>query len=169
MKKLLTLMILLILSLSLVACGGEEITLQSQTVNGLTLEVPSDFGSFEDVEKQIKMAKNADSTSTITISERVDAQGLTVDSWDEKTFAENVLTGLGDLKILEFSNTKTIAGVPAVFAHYYVKNKSNVEVEGYNYFLYHNNGTYQSIAFSFTKGADSSLTKNLNKIIDSMK
>jgi hypothetical protein len=169
MKKLLALMMALILSLSLVACGGEKITLKSQTINGLTLNVPSDFGAFQDVAEQIKMAKNADSTATITISERVDAQKLTADFWDEKTFAENVLTGLGDLKILEFSNSKKIVGVPAVFAHYSGKNTEDVKTEGYIYLLYHNDGTYQSIVFSFTKDSDSSLTQNLTTIIDSMK
>lgn len=169
MKKIFTLITVLILSLSFAACGKEKITLQSQTVNGLTLDVPSDFGAFEEVEEKIKMSKNADSTSVITISERVDAQGLTADSWDKETFTQSVLRSFGDLQVLEFSNAKTIAGVPAVFAHYSGKNTSNVDVEGYTYFLYHDDDTYQSIAFNFTKGVDSSLTQNLSAIMDSMK
>lgn len=169
MKKLLTLMISLILCLSLAACGEEEITLQNKIVNGITLNVPSDFGKFEDYDEQIKLAKNEDNTSSISISERVDAHGIIADSWDEQAFLENILSGFGDAKILEFSNAKTVAGVPTVFAHYVGKNSSDVEVEGYSYFLYHDDGTYQPIAFSFTKGADTSLTKNLTAIVDSIK
>lgn len=169
MRKLLTLMMVFILSIGIMACAEEKVTLQSTTVNGLTLDVPSDFGAFEDVEGQIKMSKNENSTSVIAISERVDAQGLTADSLDQQTFVENVLSSFEDLQVLEFSNAKTIAGVPSVFAHYSGKNTSNVEVEGYTYLLYHDDSTFQSIAFNFTKGADSSLTQNITTIIDSMK
>ncbi len=169
MKKILVLMMALILSLSLVACGGEEITLQSQTVNDLTLDVPSDFGEFSEAAAQIKMAKNEDNTATITVSERVAAEGVTADLWDKETFIANVLTNFGDLEVLEFSNAETAAGTTAVFAHYTGKNSSDVGVEGYNYFLYFNDDTYQSVAFSFTKDRDSSLKQNLTAIIDSMK
>lgn len=169
MKRLLILMIVLILSIGITACAKENVTLQSTTVNGLTLDVPSDFGAFEDMEGQIKMSKNENNTSSIAISERIDAQGLKADSWDQQIFVENVISFFKDLQILEFSNAKTIVGVPAVFAHYSGKNASNVEVEGYTYLLYHDDGTFQSIAFSFTKGADTSLTQNITTIIDSMK
>ena len=169
MKKVLVLVMALIFSLSLVACGGEEITLQSQTVNNLTLDIPSDFGEFSDVAEQIKMAINEDSTATITLSERVDAQGVTADLWDEETFVENVLTGFGDLQVLEFNNTVTAAGTTAVYAHYTGKNSSDVETEGHNYFLYFDDGTYQSIAFSYITDKDSSLKQNLTAIVDSMK
>lgn len=169
MKKLLVLLMALTLSLSLTACGGEEITLQDQTVYDLTLAVPSDFSEFSEVADQIKMAKNEDSTATITISEKVDAQGITADLWDEETFTANVLAGFNDLQVLEFSNSETVAGASAVLAHYTGKNSGDVEVEGYNYFLYYDDGTYQSIAFSFTKDGDSSLEENLTAIINSMK
>lgn len=169
MKKLIVLMMVLALTLSMVACGGEEITLQSQTVNNLTLDIPSDFGEFSEVAEQIKMAINEDNTATITVSDRVDAEGVTADLWDEEIFIENVLTGFGDLEVLEFSNSETAAGTTAVFAHYTGKNSSDVETEGYNFFLYFDDGTYQSIAFSFTKDSDSSLKQNLTAIIGSMK
>lgn len=169
MKKLFVFMMALIVCISLVACGGEEVTLQSQTVNKLTLDIPSDFGEFSDVAEQIKMATNEDSTATITISERVDAQGVTADLWDEETFIANVLTGFGDLQVLEFNNTMTAAGTSAVYAHYTGKNSSDVEMEGYSYFLYFDDGTHQSIVFSHIKGEDSSLKQNLTAIIDSMK
>ncbi len=169
MKKLIALLMVLTIFLSFTACGGEEITLQSQTVYDLTLDVPSDFGEFSEVAEQIKMAKNEDNTATITVSERVDAQGVTADLWDQETFIANVLSGFGDLEVLEFSNTEAVAGTTAVFSHYIAKNSGDVEVEGYNYFLYHTNGTYQSVAFSFTKGNDTSLKQNLTAIIESMK
>lgn len=169
MKKLLVVMAALILSFSLVACAEEEITLQSQTISGLTLDVPSDFGEFSEVADQIKMATNEDSTATITISERVDAQGVTADLWDQETFIASTLSGFGDSQVLEFSNTKTVAGFPAVFAHYTAKNANDAVVEGYMYFIYFDDGTYQSIAFSFNKDGDSSLKQNINAIMNSLK
>jgi hypothetical protein len=169
MKKFLALMMALILSVSLIACGGEEITLQSQTVNGLTFDVPSDFGEFNDIADQIKMAVNEDSTATITLSERVDAQGITADLWDKETFIEAALSGMGDVQVLEFSNTASAVGSPAVFSHYTAINASDAPVEGYMYFIYYNDGTYQSIAFSFNKDGNSSLKQNINAIMDSLK
>ncbi len=169
MKKLLVLMMALILSLSFIACGGEEVTLQSQTVNELTLDVPSDFGEFSEIAEQIKLAANEDSTATITVSERVDAQGVTIDLWDEETFIASALNGFGDLQVLEFSNTASAAGSPAVFAHYTGKNSGDVPVEGYMYFIYYDDGTFQSIAFSFNKDGDTSLKQNINAIMDSMR
>lgn len=169
MKKLLTLMMALILSMSLVACGGEEITLQSQTVNGLTFDVPSDFGEFSELDNQVNIAVNEDSTASITLSERVDAQGITADLWDEETFITTALSGFGDAQVLEFSNTASAAGSPAVFSHYTAKNSNDAPVEGYMYFIYYNDGTFQSIAFSFNKDGNSSLKQNINAIMDSLK
>lgn len=169
MKKLIALMMVLILSLSLTACGEEEAKLESQTVNGLTFDVPDDFGAFEDSDGNIKIAKNEDSTGVITLSERQDAEGTAASDWDEATFTEYILSSFEDLKVIEFSNSKSIAGAKAVYAHYSGKNSSDVEVEGYNYLIYFEDGTFQSIAFSLTKDADTSLSKNLTKIIDSIK
>ncbi len=168
MKKLLVLMMAITLSLSLAACG-EDITLQRQTVNDITLDIPSDFGEFNEVAEQIYMAKNEDSTATITISERVDAQGITPDLWDEEAFVANVMVGFNEPQVLEFSNTETALGTAAVYARYTGRNSSDVEVEGYSYILYFDDGTYQSVAFSFTKDKDSALKQNLTSIIDSMK
>ncbi|NLY43390.1 MAG: hypothetical protein GX066_05375 [Clostridiaceae bacterium] len=169
MKKLLTLMMVFILSLSLVACGGEEITLQSQTVNGLTFDVPSDFGEFEDFQSQFKVAKNADSTASIAVSGRIDAEGITADSWDEELYSAIVLGSFAESQLLEFSNTDTVAGAPAIFAHYTGKNAKDIEVEGYNYYVYYDDGTYQSIAFTFFKDGNSSLEQNITAILNSIK
>jgi hypothetical protein len=162
-------MMALILSLSLAACGGEEITLQSQTVNDLTFDIPSDFGEFSDLDDQIKVAVNEDGTASITLSKREDAQGTTADLWDEETFISAALSGLGDPQVLEFNNTATAVGSPAVFAHYTATNSNDVSVEGYMYFIYYNDGTYQSIAFSFNKDSDSSLKQNIDAIFVSLK
>ena len=169
MKKILVLMMTLAISLNLIACAGEEITLQSQTVYNLTLDVPSDFSEFTEVAEQVKMASNEEKTAVITISERIDAGGITADLWDEETFAANMLAGLGDLQVLKFSNTETVAGTTAVYSHYTGKNSSDTEAEGHNYLLYFDDGTFQSIAFNFTKGAESSLKQNLTAVIDSIK
>ncbi len=169
MKKILALMIVLAISLSLTACGGEEVTLQSQTVNNLTLDVPSDIGEFTDVSDNVKMAYNDDSTAGITISGRVDAQGITADMWDEETYTTTVLSEFGDLQVLEFSTSETVAGSSAVYAHYTGKNSGDVEIDCYNYMLFFDDGTFQSVAFNFTKDADSYLKKNLSQVIESMR
>lgn len=154
--------------LSLVACGGEEITLESRTVNGLTFDVPSDIGEFSE-NAQIQTAANKDNTAVITISERIDAEGVTADLWDEEVYAATMIGGLEGAQLLEFSNSETVAGADTVYAHYTAKNSNGAEVEGYNYMFFFDDGTYQSLAFNFTKGSDTYLQKNLTTVINSIK
>lgn len=167
MKKLIVLMMVLILSLSLVACG-EEITLVSTTVNDLTFDVPSDFGEFAD-SQGVMVAKNDDSTATIAVSGRMDAEGVTTDLWDEQTYIENVLAGFAELEVLEFNNAQTIAGTTAVFAHFTAKNNSNIAIEAYSYLIYFDDGNYQTISFNTNVEKDTSLKQNMDAIVSSVK
>ncbi len=169
MKKVLVLIITLIISLSLTACGSNEVTLQSKTVYGLTLDVPTDLDEFSNVSDRVKAAYNSDNTAGITISDRVDGGGITADFWDEETYIENILAEFDGLQVLEFSNSETVAGTKAVYAHYEGNNSNDVEVEAYNYMLFYDDGTFQSVAFNFIKGEDSFLKKNISKVIESIR
>lgn len=168
MKKLLVLLMTLTVALNLVACGGEEITLESRTIYNLTMDIPSDIGEFSETSSQIQMASNKDNTAVITISDRADAEGITADLFDEEIYSANMLAG-ENFQLLEFSNSEKVAGATAVYAHYSGENSGGVEAEGYNYMLFFDDGTYQSIAFTFTEGADSFLKENLTTVVNSIK
>lgn len=77
MKKIITIMMAALLAVAmmigLTGCG-EETTLKSQTINGITLDVPSDFGAFTE-KSGLMLATNEDSTASIAVTPSKDAGG----------------------------------------------------------------------------------------------
>ncbi len=171
MKKIITIAISALLGVTmmvgLTGCG-EKITLTSQTINGITLDVPSDFGAFGE-KSGLMLAANEDSTATIAITPVQDAGGGTADAFDQETYQSTQMSTFTDVEFVEFNNNTTLNGVPALYAHANGKNSSGVPLEVYNYILFYEDGTFQSIVFSFSADNDSSLEENIKTVIDSIK
>ncbi len=171
MKKLVRSALSVILAAGILAglsACSEPVTLASKTVDGITLDVPSDFGEFTAQSDVVKIAANSDSTATISVSAVADGQGITADLWDQASFQEQLLSKFTDVNFVSFSNTEELSGVSAVTAHYTAKNSSGVSVESYSYLLYFEDGTVQSFSFNFNTEKETSLKTNIDAIIASL-
>lgn len=171
MKKLQRVIFMAALSMAvmfgLTGCG-EDITLESKTTEGITMDVPSDFGEFKD-QDGLKIAVNEDSTASIAVTPVQDAEGVTPEMFDEETYRQNQLDAYTDIEMLKYDQKAEVNGIPALYAHTKVTNDSNVKIEMHNYFLFYEDGTFQNIAVGFTRDAGSFLEENIDAVLKSIK
>lgn len=187
MKKflsvLLTLALVLTMALTLVACGGgeepegpenpetpdgEEVTLVNKTVNGVTLDVPSDFADFAET-NGIMIARNPDGQASIGITGHMDGQGASPAAYTEENYQSSQLASYTDVVFVEFNNAIAVDGVPAVYAHCTAVNSKGAKIECSNFLLFFEDGTYQNIVMVWSTQVASSLADNVVDITGSMK
>lgn len=172
MNKILKMGLVLVVALGLTACGGDEeetkeVTLKTQTVNEMTLDVPEDFAEFKE-NGAFMISTDSKSTGSIVISAIADAQGSGPDAFTEDVYKSSQLTTFTDVEMVEFTNDTTFAEVPVVYAHLNAKNSKGVPIEMYNYIFFFEGGAYQSIVVSYSKDVDSSLKANVTQVLDSI-
>ncbi|MEG0771524.1 MAG: hypothetical protein RR436_06470 [Clostridia bacterium] len=146
----------------------DKIKLVSDTVNGMTLNVPDDLSEFVDT-KGIMRAKNDAGTASIAISAPQDAGGGVPEAYTKEAYQSTQMTTYSDVTFLEFKNNATVDGASAVYAHAKGTNPNGVKLELYNYLIFFENGNYQSVVFVFSEGSGTFLEKNIQSIISSMK
>lgn len=166
-KCIVSVMLAFALLAGITACG-EEVTLSSQQVNGVTIDVPSDFGEFQD-NGQMKMAKNRDSSANITVSEKIPAQGATPADFDEETYKAQQFSTFTDVSVEKYDNNATCDGNTALYAHVTGTSENKVKLDLYNYIVFFEDDTYQSILLSYSSEADTSLKDNVDIILKSIK
>lgn len=185
MKKLLVFMMALMMTLSLVACGGgkggsansdknvsvpaaSDITLVSKKANFTTLLVPSDFGEFQDKNGfAVAEGKNANIVVTPTIAPDVRIKDITED------YMVNLMGNTySNIKVLAFNNPVTIAGVDTVYFLF----KGDGKTSGKNktvchltlFFSIEGKDCEQQISFTYDTGAKTSLEAHITDIIKSI-
>ncbi len=141
-----------------------EVVLIPHESNGFTFLLPEDFGAFESVSGTTHSTASTEFyLSSVTVS------GPNEVSWGVADITEDVFYDREspyseDLTILEFDNTGTFVGYPAVFAHYtYVK--TEIETEHYFYEIYMDDGTMCKITFTFNPLDESLLQMNIEDVI----
>lgn len=167
MKRIFSVMLAFAMVVGLTACG-EEVTLSSKQVNGVTIDVPSDFGEFQD-SGQMKMAKNEDSSANITVSERIPAQGMKPGDFDEVAYKEQQFSTFTDVSIEKYDNNAACDGVTALYAHATGTSENDVKLDLYNYIIFFDDDTYQSILLAYSSEADTSLKGNADTIMNNIK
>lgn len=174
MSRILKVGLALVVALGLTACGGgdepevkKEVALKTQTINEMTLDVPEDFGEFADANGTM-LATDPSKMSSIVISAVADGQGTTPEQFTEEAFKAGNLTTFTDVEMLEYSNDTEFAGVPVVIAHFNAKNSKGAAIEMYNYVFFFEGGALQTVAFSFSRDADSSLKTNIDQVLESI-
>lgn len=165
MKKMLLALFIL---LTMVGCNSvKEVKLESQTVNGVKLDIPEDMSSFEIQDDDTKLSSNEASTAFVQISDPMSADGLTAEAFTEADL-DDFLEDRKDVKIRELDNKKIINDVSVVFAKVECTNSNDVEIEEYLYFPFYNDGTFQMIQILYSKDQDSSVEYNIDKICNSI-
>ena len=152
---------------SLTACG-EDVTLESRSVNGITLSVPSDFNAFAD-NNGMQMATDENSTATIVISAKGDAQGIKASDYNQDSYQQAYLGSYSDVSIEKFDNNAELDGNTTLLAQIKGTNDAGIKVVVYNYITFFEDGTCQSISLSFSADNDSSLKTNIDNITKSVK
>lgn len=184
MKRLLVLIMALVMTLSLVGCGGNggsaesdskasvpaasNITLVGKEANFTTLLVPSDFGEFYDIDGYaVAEGTNANIIVTPTIVPDIRIEAIT------KDYMVNLMGDTySNIKVLAFDNPVTIAGVDAVSFLFTGDGKTS----GKNktvchltlFFSIEGQDCEQQISFTYDTGANTSLEANITKIIESI-
>ncbi len=187
MKKRLVLMMTLVMTFSLVACGGgkgdnatstsnpeasapaaSDVTLVSKEANFTTLLVPSDFDEFYDKDGYaVAEGTNASIVITPTIIPDVRIEDIT-----EDYMVDLIGDTYSNIKVLEFNNPVTIAGVDAVSFQFTGDGATN----GKNktichltlFFSIEGQDCEQQLTFTYETGASTSLEAYMNDIIESI-
>lgn len=145
------------------------VKLVSDTVNGITIDVPDDLSEFADT-NGIMRAKNDASTASIAITAVNDAGGTTPETFaDEETFSSTQMATFTDVQFLEFNNKASLDGVPTVFAHTKGLNSAGVMLEIYTYIIFFEDGSFQSVVILFSEGSNTSLQENIQAVTASIK
>lgn len=167
MKQIFSVVMVLAMVVSLTACG-EEITLESRTVNGVTLSVPGDFGEFA-ANGAVQMAADEDSTAGIAVSEKADAQGFTASDYDQDTYQQAYTTNYTDVTFETFDNSSELDGNSALYVKFNATTSNDVKLTIYSYIVFFEDGTCQSVALDYTVDADTSLETNIDSVLKSIK
>lgn len=194
MKKLLVLIIALVMTLSLAACGGNEgaaeptpeapatdvsapaasapapsdITLVGKEANFTTLLVPSDFGEFYDKDGYaVAEGTNASIVVTPTIEPDIRIEGIT-----EDYMVDLMKDTYSNIKVLNFDNPVTIAGVDAVSFLFTgdgaTSGKNKTVCHLTLFFSIEGQDCEQQLSFTYDTGANTSLEAGLADIIESI-
>lgn len=185
MKKLFVLIMALVMTLSLAACGGggdpapnpdtsapvtSGITLVSTKALNVALSIPSDFSEFFD-NNGFAVTASEDKTGAISITP-VAPTTDTLDTITVEYMIEIIGGRLSNIEVLAFENPLTIADNAAVF----FQASGDTDTDGVNrtisymvFFYQTEDQLYsQQIIFTYSTGANSSLEANLLDIIDSI-
>lgn len=143
MKKLLVLMMALVMTLSLAACGGNDTPAPAQSSSGgtnegtpsetefvsmnfghITMSVPSVFNAVEET-KGMYVSAAPDASIVVTPTLEID---LPPSEWDESLAKESLETLYGsaytDLELSAFEGDINMNGNTAVYVAFYGKNKN---------------------------------------------
>lgn len=181
MKKILVIIMAIVMTFSLVACGGDggsaepasdvmapDVTLATKEANFTTLLVPSDFGEFYDKDGYaLAEGTNASIVVTPTIEPDVRIEDIT-----EEYMVNLMESTYSNIEVLAFNNPVTIAGVDAVSFQFTGdgatsgKNKTVCHIT--MFFSIEGQDCEQQVSFTYDTGANTSLEANLNDIIESI-
>ncbi len=152
-------------AVSLTACGVE---LESRTISGVTISVPSDFNEFKD-QSGIQTATDEDSTATILISAKGDAQGIKASDYDQNTYQQAYLGSYKDVSFEKFDNAATLDGKTAIYAQIKATNSKDVKFVMHNYIVFFDDGNCQTVSLGYADDGDTSLKSNIDEVLKSIK
>jgi hypothetical protein len=185
--KRLVLMMALVITLSLVACGGDkghntapasnpeasvpaalDVTLVSKEANFTTLLVPSDFGDFYDKDGYA-VAEGTNSSIVVTPTVVPDVR---IEDITEDYMVDLMGETYSNIRVLAFNNPATIAGVDAISFQCTGdgatsgKNKTICHLT--LFFSIEGQDCEQQLIFTYDTGASTSLEAYLTDIIESI-
>lgn len=184
MKKLLVLMMTVVITLSLAACGGDagsaksatnpsateatDITLVSKEANYNTMLVPSDFGEFYDKDGYA-VAEGTNASIVVTPTTETDTN---IEAITEDFIVESLADVYSNIKVLAFDNPANIAGVDSVCILYTgdsdTTGQNNTVCQIILFFSIDGVNCEQHIVFTYSTDANTSLEAYLADIIESI-
>lgn len=165
-RYIFSVLMVLVMAVSLTACG--EVTLESRTVNGVTLSVPDDFGEFK-ASGGVQMATDEDATAAVAVSEKADAQGFKAADYDQDTYQQAYMSAYKDVTFEKFDNNAQFDGKSALDVKFKATTEKGVKVTVYNYIVFFEDGTCQSVSLNYSDGSDSSMETSIDNVIKSIK
>ena len=168
MKKLFAVIFALGMVLALTACGKAPIKLVTTSANGISMDVPSDFGTFED-KNGVMVAVSKEGTATISVSVIGDGAGSTPADIDQDTYQKQSYPGNNNVEIVKYDNAASCNGIPAVSAVCKVKDSNGTVLTAYSFLLFYEDGTVQSVSINYNANENSSTKDNIDAIVKSIK
>lgn len=185
MKKILALMMVLVMTLSLAACGGSgdseeavhdssapetsDVTLVSKEANFTALLVPSDFAEFKTVDGGSAIAEGQNSNIVVTNTNETD---VTIEDMTEDYLVGLMENSYSNIEVLSFENPVAIAGVDAAIIQFMgdgvTSGKNKTVCYILLFFSLEGLNCEQHVALTYDTGANTSLEANLAEIIESI-
>lgn len=134
--------------LALIACGGEPVTLAARATNGISIDVPSDFGEFADKDGAM-VAVSKEETATISVSAVGDGGGLKPSDIDQDTYQQQAYPVNSDVEFVDYDNAASCNGISAISAICKIKNSNGAAVTAYSYLLFYEDGTIQGVSINY--------------------
>ncbi|MDF2654905.1 MAG: hypothetical protein K0R19_1379 [Bacillota bacterium] len=185
MKKLMVLIMTLVITLSLAACGGSgdseepaqdasapqtsDVTLVSKEANFTALLVPSDFAEFQTVDDGSAIAEGPNSNIVVTNTNETD---VTIEDMTKDYLVGLMGNSYSNIEVLAFENPVTIAGVNAALIQFtgdgVTSGKNKTVCYILLFFSLEGLNCEQHVALTYDTGANTSLEANLSEIIESI-
>ena len=163
MKKVLSVILALVLTLSLASCG-EEVTLADVTIDsGISIKLPSDMTA-----ESAAMYANTDASDVASFGSYEYDPAAPLNEWAQEDFIASELSDRADLEIISFDNTLEINGNPALLC------KFTFTTDGGNavtcaVVVVNDGVTEYVVSLTYlTDNADGSLATNLDACINSI-
>ena len=169
LKKIVSVGIASMMLLGLAGCSDDvsDVTLQTKTVNGVSLSVPSDFGEFTSSEGyMVASGPNA----SLTISPAT-ADDSTPADWTEQTIREALQSEYSSMTFKSVTKGKAPNGEQAVYASFTAKSSDTTDSTVYEVrlvMLFTDKGQLYINFIMFTEGDNSSTAKFADDIMKSM-
>lgn len=147
--------------------SSAEATLVRKSVNGITLNIPSNFKDFADVGdgSGVMMAKDG-LGSNIVVQPRRDGKGAKPSDMTKDLYAKSIAEDEPGATIIDFKNNANVGGVPAVTGHESF-DMSGKKIESWSVEMYYADETIQNITIT-TKADGNPLYKNADAIVKSI-
>lgn len=156
-------MILMLLGMS--GCS-RKIELREQTINGITMSIPSDYGSFKE-EDGFMVGRGPD--ASITVSPVATTKGIKPSWWTEETLRDMYKNQYIDIVFKTVQNNIKIDNLPSVYANFTAKDKNGNDQDIRLIVIYKNSDQAYINYVMFAYGKNCSTSQYADDIVRSIK
>lgn len=149
-------------ALGLSGCSGP--TLQTRTVNGLSIRVPSDYSPFKDAGGYL-LGEGPNGSISISPPTEMD---MAATDWTEEALIALYSESYSNVKFRSFSNNNKIQGGMAVYGDFTATTSDNKDVDVRVAILHTDDGKLYANYILFLQGANCSTAKYADEILKSI-
>lgn len=164
LKSFLIIIVIILMLLGMSGCS-QEVELKEQNINGVTLDVPSDYKKFKDENGlMVGTAPNA----SITVSPLASTGGLKSSWWTKETLTNMYKNTYSDIVIKSIKSDVKKDNLPSIYANFTGKDKNGDNLDIHMVILYKNQKESLINYVMITLKDECSTSQFINEIIKSI-